>query len=547
MNTLYYGDNLDILKDYIASESIDLVYLDPPFQSGKNYNIIFRPEKQGVKGATSQIKTFEDTWNWGQEAEFEYTMLITGSLTKEPPPQKLIDLMKAMRSYLDACPLMAYLCMMAPRLLELRRVLKPSGSIYLHCDPTASHYLKLLLDAVFGADRFVSEIIWKRIDAKGNVQKKYGWIHDVILFYAKTKDWTWNQPFADYDQDYLDGFYNKFDSDGRRYRLDNITAPMSRASKGQVYAWKGYNLSPSRCFVYNQEKMEQLDKEGRIHYSESGYPSYIRYLDEMEGNKCPDIWTDIKIAPKEERMGYPTQKPEALLERIIKASSNEGDVVLDPFCGCGTAVAVAEKLNRSWVGIDITYLSIDVIKKRFEKNGIALGKDFEIKGVPRDFHSASKLAESSPFQFEVWAVSQLNAMPTPKSGDKGVDGVINYLDNSRGDRIGKGIISVKGGKAINPGMVRDLKGTLESQGAEFGIMITLVEPTPGMVEEAAKSGYYTYHISEANQIRIPRIQLLTVEHLFLPQIPVMMPPYMFDPYKKPDIKKASTDQQEIEF
>lgn len=548
MNTLYYGDNLEIMKSYLKDESIDLIYLDPPFQSGRNYNIIFNPKKDGIKGATSQINAFEDTWVWGMEAEREYSELIMGSLTTDPPSQKLIDLMKAMRSYLDACPLMAYLCMMAPRLIEMKRVLKPTGSIYLHCDPIASHYLKLLMDAVFGASNFRNEIIWKRTDAKGNVQTKFGWIHDTILFYSKTNDWKWNQPFIEYDKEYTDSFYSQVDENGRRYQATDLTAPMSRASKGQIYAWKGYTPPPSRCFVYNQEKMEQLDKEGRILHTKSGNPRYIRYLDEMEGNKCPDIWTDIKIAPKEERMGYPTQKPEALLERIISANSNEGDIIMDPFCGCGTAVAVAERLNRKWIGIDITYLSIDVIKKRFEKNKIMEKKDFIIKGTPTDYHSASKLAETAPFQFEVWAVSQLNATPTVKTGDKGVDGVINFIDQQRKDKIGKGIISVKGGKSINPGMVRDLKGTVESQDADFGILITLVEPTKGMIEEAAKAGTFEYSVTTMSKAFVmPRIQLVTAEQLFMYPVPVVLPNTAIDPFNKPDIKKNKMFQDEIEM
>ncbi len=548
MNTLYYGDNLDIMKNHIQDESVDLIYLDPPFQSGRNYNIIFRPEKDGIKGATSQIETFEDTWVWGIKAEEEYSELIMGTLTKTHPPQKLIDLMKAMRSYLDACPLMAYLCMMAPRLLEMKRVLKPTGSIYLHCDPIASHYLKLLMDAVFGTSNFRNEIVWKRTDSKGNVQKKFGWIHDVILFYSKTNDWTWNQQFADYDEEYTDAFYSHVDENGRRYQATDLTAPMSRASKGQVYSWKGYTPPASRCFVYNKEKMEQLDKEGRILHTKSGNPRYIRYLDEMEGNKCPDIWTDIKIAPKEERLGYPTQKPEALLERIIKAGSNEGDVILDPFCGCGTAVAVAERLNRKWIGVDITYLSIDVIKKRFEKNKIMEDKDFVVKGTPKDLHSATKLAEKAPFQFEMWAVSQLNATPTVKTGDKGVDGVINFIDVNRKDMVGRGIISVKGGKSINPGMVRDLKGTAESQGADFGILITLVNPTSGMIEEAAKAGKFEYQVTKmSNAFTMPRIQIITAEQLFASPIPVYLPNTAIDPFRKPDIKKNGYTQSEIEM
>jgi DNA modification methylase len=548
MNTLYYGDNLEILINSIADESVDLIYLDPPFQSGKDYNIIFKPEKAGVKGATSQIKTFEDTWNWGTEAENEYTGLISCTLTKAMPSQRLIDLMKAMRSYLAECPMLAYLCMMAPRLLELRRVLKPTGSIYLHCDPTASHYLKMLLDAVFGTQNFRNEVIWKRTDAKGNVQKKYGWIHDVILFYSKTDDWKWNQQFIEYDETYTDSFYNLTDKNGRRYQATDLTAPMSRASKGQVYAWKGYTPPPSRCFVYNEEKMKELDKAGRIQHTKSGCPRYIRYLDEMEGTKCPDIWTDIKIASKDERLGYPTQKPEALLERIIKANTNEDDIVLDPFCGCGTAVAVAERLNRKWIGIDVSYLSIDVIMKRFEKNNIKKGKDFVVKGVPKDVHSAVKLAEQAPFQFEVWAVSQLNAMPTVKSGDKGVDGVINFIDHTRKDKVGKGIISVKGGHSINPAMVRELKGTVSSQNADFGILITIEKPTKGMLEEAVKEGNFNYSYMEGvTQTVIPKLQLITVEDLFADPIKVKLPPNVIDPYRKPDIKKNPVTQGEIEL
>ena len=498
MNTLYYGDNLDILIKNIDSASVDLVYLDPPFQSGKNYNIIFKP----VKGATSQIKTFEDTWNWGEEAEKEYTGLITGTLTKEPPTQKLIDLMKAMRSYLDTCPLMAYLCMMAPRLLELKRVLKPTGSIYLHCDPTASHYLKLLMDLVFGGGSFRNELIWC-YETAGKSKKQFSKKHDVIFYYSKTAEWTFNVKDVSIPRKPNKHMRVGYDENGRQYE------EKTDSKSGKVYRW---------------------------------------YFD--EGRLPPDYWVDIQFINWEEsqRLGYPTQKPEALLERIIKASSNEGDVVLDPFCGCGTAVAVAEKLNRKWLGIDITYLSIDVIRKRFISNGILEGKDFKIKGVPTDVHSAGKLFEESPFQFEVWAVSQLNAMPTPKSGDKGVDGVINFLDNERKDKIGKGIISVKGGKAINPAMVRELKGTIESQSAAFGILITQAEPTPGMKTEAAQSGVYEFkYAPDCVPILIPRIQLITVENLFASPIQVKLPPNIYEPYKKPDINKSALDQREIQF
>lgn len=515
MNTLYYGDNLEIMKSYLKDESIDLIYLDPPFQSGRNYNIIFNPKKDGIKGATSQINAFEDTWVWGVEAEREYSELIMGTLTTDPPSQKLIDLMKAMRSYLDACPLMAYLCMMAPRLLEMKRVLKSTGSIYLHCDPTASHYLKLLMDAVFEPKNYRNEIIWNYGRGAGNIKSALPKGHEVILYYAKDnlQESTWNPPLQPYS--------------------DKLLKSLKKDEKGYYY---------TRGTRSGRRKIADWEKESKV-----GLKTYVD--PEKGGTRCTDVWNDMGGYPTgAEKLGYPTQKPEALLERIISASSNEGDVILDPFCGCGTAVAVAERLNRKWFGIDITYLSIDVIKKRFEKNKIMEKQDFIIKGTPTDFHSASKLAETAPFQFEIWAVSQLNATPTAKTGDKGVDGVINFIDQQRKDKIGKGIISVKGGKNINPGMVRDLKGTVESQDADFGILITLMEPTKGMIEEAAKAGTFEYSVTTMSKAFVmPRIQLITATQLFMYPVPVVLPNTAIDPFNKPDIKKNKMFQEEIEM
>ena len=443
MNTLYYGDNLDILKNCIKDETVDLIYLDPPFQSGKNYNIIFQPKTGEIKGATSQIKTFEDTWRWGEEAEREYTELITGTLTTEGPSQKLIDLMKAMRGYLTECPLLAYLCMMSPRLLELRRVLKQTGSIYLHCDPTASHYLKLLMDAVFGGKNFRNEIIWCYYGASSPKQKQFPRKHDTLFWYSKSDSWVFN--------------------------ADDVRIPYAESTLKRI------RTTPTSIF-HGKRTIRTAHKIGKI---------------------IEDYWSiPAVVSTAKERIGYPTQKPEALLERIIKASSNEGDTVLDPFCGCRTTIAVAERLRRKWIGIDITYLAVDVIKKRLEKHHIKENEHFKVYGDPKDIYSAGKLAEQKPFQFEVWAVSQLNATPTTKTGDKGVDGVINFIDNTKKEKIGRGIISVKGGYSINPGMVRDLKGTIQSQNADFGILITLKEPTRGMIEEAVKEGSFNYCYQE---------------------------------------------------
>ena len=469
MNTLYFGDNLEVLRDKIENNTVDLIYLDPPFQSGRNYNIIF-DEKEKVKGVSAQIQAFEDTWEWGPEAEKEYSELIQGKITRERPSASLIELMKAMRGYLDEKPMMAYLAMMAPRLLELKRVLKDIGSIYLHCDPTASHYLKLLMDAVFGPRNFRNEIIWcyKRFPSK---QDDFQQMHDVILRYSKSKNVIWNKLY------------------------DDFTEQTKKRIKGGM-------------------KIEHvIGKSGKI---------LIRPTREKSpGVAMCDYWNIPMIAGQaKERIGYPTQKPEALLERIIKASSNEEDVVLDPFCGCGTTVAVAQRLNRKWIGIDITYLAIDIIEKRLGKSDLKEGINFKLEGAPADEYSAEKLAENDPFQFQYWAVSRIpGGMPNErKTGDKGIDGTIYFKDASKPSKTGKAIISVKGGKNINPVMVRDLVGTMQSNNADFGILITLPEPTANMKTEAVKQGYFQYV-----RMQIPKVQILSVKDLFTKPIPIKLP------------------------
>lgn len=492
-NTLFYGDNLDILRDKISDNLIDLIYLDPPFKSGKTYNIIFKPLASEIEGATAQIETFEDTWTWGPEAMKGYEGLISGNITKEKATQKLIDLMRAMMSYLGGCSMMAYLSMMAPRLLEMKRVLKDSGSIYLHCDPTASHYLKLLMDAIFGVENFRNEIIWhyRRWTAPA---KKFQKLHDVILFYTKTKNYKFNRLLTSY-------------------------------TKGSIERKKG----------------------GVLHRFKKGEEPFLVSNKEIQKEGVPenDVWQIPFVAPSaKERIGYPTQKPEKLLERIIKASSKKGDLVLDPFCGCGTTIAVAERLRRNWIGIDITYIAIDVISKRLRKSGIKEGIDFEIHGEPKDVYSAKKLSEKDPFQFQIWCNSRLDATPSQtKTADKGVDGIIYFIDPSKSSKIGKGIIQVKGTENINPSMVRDLKGTLKSQNADFGILITFKNPTQGMINEATIAGYFKY----AN-IKIPKIQFLTVEDLFKDPIPTKLPGAgaVFPAHRKPIIKKGKSEQLKIQ-
>ncbi len=490
MNTLYFGDNLEILRDRIPSESIDLIYLDPPFNSGATYNMIFQPESDEVTGQTSQRRMFKDTWTWATgEAKREYDGLIEGTLTKERPSQKLIDLMKAMYSYLGGCSMMAYLAMMAPRLWEMRRVLKPTGSIYLHCDPTASHYLKMLMDAVLGTENFCNEIVWhyrKWPAGKYAFQSN----HDIILFYSRT------------------------------------------GSRGRTFNQLYMKRAPSTLKRFgNATIVSGHDEQGKR------VPSQTT-TEESVGVRQDDVWEIGRVPPIKQL--FPTQKPEALLRRAITASSNESDVVLDPFCGCGTAVVVAERLHRQWIGIDIAYYAIDVIKKRFAKDGLKEGTNFAVEGEPADEYSAGKLAEKSPFNFQDWCVSKIpGANPADKkTGDRGADGFVNFVDPINKSGHNAGVISVKGEKTVNPEMVRELIGTVNARNAPFGILITLRESTPGMRETALAAGNYDFRYREENApMRIPKIQLLSVKDLFSKFLPIKLPPTLMEPIKLPPVRK----------
>ncbi|MDD5127178.1 MAG: DNA methyltransferase [Dehalococcoidales bacterium] len=509
-NKLYFGDNLNILRKYLTDESVDLIYLDPPFNSNATYNVLFQ-EKSGAKSA-AQITAFEDTWEWGQESEFAYEELVKES------PKKLADLIQAFRMFLGQNDMMAYLTMMAQRLAELHRVLKPTGSIYLHCDPTASHYLKLLMDAVFEPQNFRNEIVWKRSDAKGDTgqgAKHFGRVNDTILFYAKSDNNLFNPLYGELDADYVESFYRYKDPDGRRYKLDNMLGPGGAAKGNPFYEVMGV----SRYWRYSKERMKQLIEAGRVIQTKPGtVPMYKRYLDESKGTPMTTNWSDISHLRgwSNEKLGYPTQKPEALLERIIKASSNEGDVVLDPFCGCGTAIAVAERLHRRWIGIDITHLAITLMRHRLNN---AFPKDlspYEIIGQPRDLESARALARESEhsgrYQFETWATGLVDAFPLhsqKKGADKGIDGYINFFDDNSG-KAKTIIVQVKSGH-VNASHIRDLKGVLEREKAPIGVYITLEEPTKPMLEEAAAAGFYEPEHWQGNLY--PRIQILTIREL----------------------------------
>jgi site-specific DNA-methyltransferase (adenine-specific) len=503
-NTLFYGDNLDILQHHIPTESIDLVYLDPPFNSKRDYNVLFK-ERSG-ESSPAQIEAFTDTWSWDRSAEKTYSDLVHNA------PANVAEMIGALTRFIGHNDMMAYLVMMAARLVELHRVLKPTGSLYLHCDPTTSHYLKIILDTVFGKEQFRNEIIWERFGAH-NDARRYGRVTDTILFYSRTKDYQFNLVRAAYSQDHLETRFRQVDQDGRRFWANTCLAPGGR---GPRYDWHGH----TRNWRFTRENMERLDAEGSLYHSASGMPYRKNYLDELPGQAVQNLWTDIKMTRSgAERLGYPTQKPLALLERIIAASSNPGDVVLDPFCGCGTAVVAAEKLSRRWIGIDITHLAITLMKVRLLDS--FPGIEFTVKGEPADIGSARMLAEADRYQFQWWALSLVRAKPTEgrekKGSDKGIDGVIVFADDHTG-HLKRCLVQVKSGK-VQAGDVRDLRGTMTREGAELGLFVTLDTSTQDMRKEAAMAGMY---LSEGWQREYPRIQIATIGDLLagvLPAIP----------------------------
>jgi site-specific DNA-methyltransferase (adenine-specific) len=518
-NTLYYGDNLDILRRYVKDESVDLVYLDPPFKSNQDYNVLFK-ERNGTL-SVAQIKAFEDTWCWDQTAEQSYqeTVELGG---------KVSQVLQAFRLFLGKNDMLAYLSMMAPRLLELRRKMKPTATIYLHCDPVASHYLKLVMDAVFGPENFLNEIIWKRTSAHSG-SKRWGPVHDAILFYAKSDVFVWNPIFQDYSEEYVEQFY-RFSDDKGRFRVGDLTGAGTRTGEsGQ--SWRGVNPTEAgrHWAVPNkvleelfgkeyaswtvQEKLDALHKQDLIYWPPKGkIPGFKRYFNEKGGVPIVDVLTDINPigAQAAERLGYPTQKPEALLERIIRASSNEGDTVLDPFCGCGTTIAAAQKLNRRWIGIDITHLAIGLIKDRLrDMFGQEIEKNYNVIGEPKDVHSAETLAATDRIQFQCWAIHlTIGRTIEPKWGaDGGIDWRLWFDDEPNG-KTKQIILSVKSGH-VSVKDLRELHGVVDREEAQIGVLITLKSPTTPMRREAAAAGFYRSPWGKHS-----RLQILTIEELF---------------------------------
>ena len=460
-NTLYYGDNLEILRKYIKDESVDLIYLDPPFNSKANYNVLFKDESGESK---AQIQAFTDFWHWDEESAKTYDYLVTNPNI----PAKVSNLISALHGFLGQNQMSAYLVMIAVRLIELHRVLKNTGSLYLHCDPTASHYLKIVLDSIFGEESFRNEIVWCYTGASSPNQKQFPRKHGIIFWYSKGENWVFNE--------------------------DAVRIPYSEATLQRIKAGEEGGKSSESIFHGKRTKREI-----------------------NENGKLVEDWWEIPVvgSTAKERLGYPTQKPLALLERIIKTSSNKGDIILDPFCGCGTTIDASEKLERKWIGIDITHLAINLIKRRIKEKYPYC--KFEVVGEPKDVEGARDLALKDRYQFEWWALSLIDARPAndkKKGADQGVDGII-LLQNPNTKEPIKALVQVKSGH-VKSDMITALKGAMERDKAKYGIFITLEEPTQPMVKEALEKGFETEPLTKE---KIPKVEIITIKELLDGKIP----------------------------
>ncbi len=531
-----------MLRNHIGDETVDLIYLDPPFNSNASYNVLFKSPTGDQ--STAQIEAFDDTWHWGDEAEMAFQDVRRSGHTD------VATMLEAMRSFLGTNDMMAYLAMMAVRLIELHRVLKPTGSLYLHCDPTASHYLKILLDAVFGAANYRNEIVWKRrygSFSRVHEAKKFGAANDVIFFFVKSDRANFEPQYSFDDPVYNQNIKKTFrhvDDQGRIYRIADLANPAPRPNL--MYEYKGYK-PPRNGWAISLEKMKQWDAEGRLEFPKSpeGRIQRRRFLDELKGKPVQSLWDDIEMLSSQsaERLGYPTQKPVALLERILNASSNPGDVVLDPFCGCGTTVHAAQKLGRQWMGIDVTHLAIGLIEKRL-KDAFP-GVDYKLHGVPADIAGARQFFaddDQSKKEFEKWAVSLIGAQPWragKKGADGGIDGILPF------GTMDKAIVSVKGGKDRQRNHIDQLVAVVAREKAAIGVFLTLEEPTKPMLAEAAGAGHY---LAEGLDRPVPKIQIITIEDAMrLRDRAVQIPLRRADVFKRAAVEKDTGAQGALDL
>lgn len=495
-NRLYFGDCLEVMREDIPDESVDLIYLDPPFNSKRLYNAFI---------GDAQWVAFNDTWQWHEAVDDFH------EVANQP---RLAGTLEGLRLMLGEGPNLAYLSYMANRLVECRRVLKPTGSIYLHCDPTMSHYLKAVLDGVFGHTNFRNEIVWRRYGVHndaGQGSTHYGRVHDTLLMYTGSDSVTWNQGYMPLDDEYVKKAYSRIDPrTGKRFTTTPLTGPGGASKGNPVYEWNGH----VRAWRYNKETMQRLHDEDRIYYSRTGYPRRKLYLEESRGVPVQDVWADIAplLGSNSEQVGYPTQKPIALLERILKVSSNEGDVVLDPFCGCGTTLHAAQNLNRRWIGIDICVNACRVIEKRLTQHFDSLWGHIEFIGMPRTLEHAKTLASLDAFRFERWAASLVDGMEanTRQRGDKGIDGW-GRIPIRKGQFIDL-VSQVKGG-STGPGDVQAFNGARQQAGADLGIFTCFEDRVTARMRDAAASA--------GRFMETPVVQIYTVEDYFEGRAPTL--------------------------
>lgn len=512
-NFLFYGDNLEVLRKHIKDETVDLCYIDPPFNSQRDYNQIYNnigSEDQ------AQAQAFTDTWVWDEHAITGFDEVLSNEKGRFTP--KTVELIKGLRAVLGEGSLLAYLVSLTLRVTEIHRILKPTGNFFIHCDPTASHYLKLMLDGIFCSQggEYQNEIVWKRTSSH-NDSHRFASIHDCIFYYTKSKDGVWNPQYSPHNEKYLKTHYNRKDKDGRNYRLDNIIRSASMGPRPNLaYEYKGY--TPQWGWRMVLEKVQAIDEANRLEWSKSGIPYLVRYLDEQQGAAMPSIWDDIPPINSQaaERLGYPTQKPLALLERIIKAASNEGDVVMDAYCGCGTTIDAAQKLKRRWIGIDITYQSIAVVLKRLEDTyGQKPLDNIVLNGIPKDIKSAKALAHKKDDrlrkEFEKWAVltytNNRARINEKKGADAGIDGT-GFFKTGKYENA-KIIFQVKSG-GVGRKDIASLRGDMEKTDSALALLITLEEPTKPMLADAKAAGVYKHAEMGKNY---DRISIITIQDI----------------------------------
>ena len=517
-NQLFYGDNLDVLRQKVKDESVDLCYIDPPFNSKRNY---FQIYNNIGKDDAAQAQAFMDTWTWNERAMQGFDEISSNATGGYP--RQTIELMTGLARVLGNGPLLAYLVGMTQRVNEIWRVLKPTGSFYLHCDPTCSHYLKLVLDTLFcgrGGD-YRNEIIWKRRSGSSSAvhqSNHFGICTDTIFYYVKSNEAIFKSQYNFDDPSYkahIKKYFKHIDENGRRFCDDNLSNPAHRPNL--MYEYRGIK-PPKNGWAISRENMEQWDKEGRLYFTRNGGIRRKTYLDELKGKSIQNLWLDISPinSQAQERLGYPTQKPEALLERIIQASSNEGDTVLDAFCGCGTTIAVAQRLRRNWIGIDITYQSIAVILQRLEDSfGAETVAAIQLGGLPKDMDSARALATKKDDrlrkEFEKWAVLTYSknraAINEKKGADKGVDGIAYFATGHQ--TTARVIFQVKSGK-VQRNDIATLNSDRQREQAELAILLTLEEPTKPMRDEVFAAG--VYHHTLLNR-EVCRVQIVSIQDL----------------------------------